>query len=33
MLLGDMYDQNGHHEMALDIYRDVLTAEPNNSYA
>lgn len=33
VLLGDMYDQNGHHEMALDIYRDVLTAEPNNSYA
>lgn len=33
VLLGDLYDQHGYHEMALDIYRDVLTAEPENSYA
>lgn len=33
VLLGDLYDQHGHHEQALDIYRDVLTAEPDNSYA
>lgn len=33
VLLGDLYDQHGYHEQALDIYRDVLTAEPDNSYA
>ena len=33
VLLGDLYDQNGYHERALDIYRDVLTADPENSYA
>ena len=33
VLLGDLYDQRGYHEQALDIYRDVLTAEPDNSYA
>lgn len=33
VLLGDLYDQHGYHERALDIYRDVLTAEPDNSYA
>ena len=33
VLLGDLYDQNGYHERALDIYRDVLAAEPDNSYA
>lgn len=33
VLLGDLYNQNGHYERALDIYRDVLTAEPDNSYA
>lgn len=33
VLLGDMYEQYGYHERALDIYRDVLTAEPDNSYA
>lgn len=33
VLLGDLYDREGHHEMALDIYRDVLAAEPDNSYA
>lgn len=33
VLLGDLYDRNGYHERALDIYRDVLTAEPDNSYA
>lgn len=33
VLLGDLYDQHGHHEQALDIYRDVLAADPENSYA
>ena len=33
VLLGDLYDQNGYHEQALYIYKDVLTAEPDNSYA
>lgn len=33
VLLGDLYDQHGYHEQALDIYRDVLSAEPDNSYA
>lgn len=33
VLLGDLYDQHGYHEQALDIYKDVLTAEPDNSYA
>lgn len=33
VLLGDLYQQNGYHEMALAIYRDVLTLEPDNSYA
>lgn len=33
VLLGDLYDNHGYHEQALDIYRDVLTAEPDNSYA
>ena len=33
VLLGDLYQQNGYDEMALNIYRDVLTAEPDNSYA
>lgn len=33
VLLGDLYDQHGHHERAIEIYKDVLTAEPNNSYA
>lgn len=33
VLLGDLYDQHGYHQQALDIYRDVLTAEPDNSYA
>lgn len=33
VLLGDLYDQHGYHERALDIYHDVLTAEPDNSYA
>lgn len=33
VLLGDLYDQHGHHERALTIYRDVLDAEPDNSYA
>lgn len=33
VLLGDLYDQNGYHERALTIYKDVLTAEPDNSYA
>ena len=33
VLMGDLYDQHGYHERALDIYRDVLTAEPDNSYA
>jgi tetratricopeptide (TPR) repeat protein len=32
VLLGDLYQQNGYNEMALAIYRDVLTAEPDNSY-
>lgn len=33
VLLGDLYDRNGYHERALAIYKDVLTAEPNNSFA
>ena len=33
VLLGDLYDQHGYHERAIEIYKDVLTAEPNNSYA
>ena len=33
VLLGDLYEQSGHHEMALNTYRDVLAAEPDNSYA
>lgn len=33
VLLADLYDKHGYHEQALDIYRDVLTAEPDNSYA
>lgn len=33
VLLGDLYDQNGYHERALSIYRDVLAAEPENSFA
>lgn len=33
VLLGDLYDRNGYHERALAIYKDVLTAEPDNSYA
>jgi len=33
VLLGDLYNQQGYYERALDIYRDVLTAEPDNSYA
>lgn len=33
VLMGDLYDQHGYHEQALTIYRDVLTAEPENSFA
>ncbi len=33
VLLGDLYQQNGYPDMALAIYRDVLTLEPDNSYA
>lgn len=33
VLLGDLYQQKGYHEMALAIYQDVLTADPQNSYA
>lgn len=33
VLLGDLYGQNGHDTMALAVYRDVLAAEPDNSYA
>ncbi len=33
VLLGDLYDQHGYHERALDTYRDVLATEPDNSYA
>ena len=33
VLLGDLYREYGHHEMALAIYRDVLTMEPENSLA
>ncbi len=33
VLMGDLYDQQGHHEQALMTYRDVLSAEPDNSYA
>lgn len=33
VLLGDLYQQQGYSEMALAVYRDVLTLEPDNSYA
>ena len=33
VLLGDLYDRYGYHEQALRTYLDVLTAEPENSYA
>lgn len=33
VLLGDLYDQHGYHERAIEIYKDVLTADPHNSYA
>ncbi|MGM9693462.1 MAG: tetratricopeptide repeat protein, partial [Alloprevotella sp.] len=33
VLLGDLYDQYGFHERALDTYLDVLATEPDNSYA
>lgn len=33
VLLGDLYREYGHYEMALAIYRDVLTMEPENSLA
>ena len=33
VLLGDLYRQNGFPDMALAIYKDVLTAEPDNSLA
>lgn len=33
VLLGDLYQQNGYHDKALAIYRDVLAAEPDNGYA
>lgn len=33
VLLGDLYEENGHDTMALAVYRDVLAAEPHNSYA
>lgn len=33
VLLGDLYDQHGFHERALDTYLDVLATEPDNSYA
>lgn len=33
VLLGDLYREYGHREMALAIYRDVLTMEPENSLA
>lgn len=33
VLLGDLYRQQGHLEMALAVYRDVLTLEPDNAFA
>lgn len=33
VLLGDLYREYGQREMALAIYRDVLTMEPENSLA
>lgn len=33
VLLGDLYQQNGHPDKALAIYREVLAKEPDNSYA
>lgn len=33
VLLGDLYRLQGYNEMALVTYRDVLTLEPDNSYA
>lgn len=33
VLLGDLYQQNGNPDKALAIYHDVLTAEPENSFA
>lgn len=33
VLLGDLYRQNGYPDMALAVYKDVLTAEPDNSLA
>lgn len=33
VLLGDLYRQQGHNEMALAVYRDVLTLEPENAFA
>ncbi len=33
VVLGDLYQQNGNPDMALAIYRDVLKAEPENSFA
>lgn len=33
VLLGDLYLQHGHSEMALAVYRDVLTLEPDNAFA
>ncbi len=33
VLLGDLYARQGYYERALDIYRDVIAAEPDNSYA
>ncbi len=32
VLLGDLHYQRGYKEMALAIYKDVLTHEPNNAY-
>ncbi len=32
VLLGDLHFQRGYKEMALAIYKDVLTHEPNNAY-
>ncbi len=33
VLLGDLYHQNGHPELALATYNDVLAVEPENSFA
>lgn len=33
VLLGDLYAQVNHTQQALDVYQDVLAAEPNNSFA